>query len=86
VPRLSACAILMAGDPNKCLVQTRAVCPYIWKSRQGTRREADYAGTNTAGKKQKNPLSGDVCLLTTGDLPRNGSAGVTVRLEPRQLY
>ena len=48
---------------------------------RGQPRRDEYSG-----KKEKNPLLGVVCLLTTGGLPRNGSAGVAVRPEAPQIF
>jgi hypothetical protein len=65
------------GTLGKCLVQTRLVGTRILKSSQNTRLPDGYAGLHTAGK-NKNPLSGAVCLLTRGDL-------ISVRVPPSRF-
>src|SRR4030095_3483948 len=59
-----------------CVVQPRG-CVGIRKSSQNTRPFADCAKNPKAEKKQKNPLVGVVCLLTTGGLIRVRCYGVT---------
>jgi hypothetical protein len=53
---------------NKCLVQPHARCASREKPSQNTLPEDNDAGSSTAEKKEKNPLLGQVCLLTTGVL------------------
>jgi hypothetical protein len=55
---------------HTCVVQPGSVGTWTRQSRQNTRPTVDGAGTDTAEKKENNPLSGAVCLLTRGGLIR----------------
>jgi hypothetical protein len=57
-------------EPQYVCGAATSVGTRIRKVSQDTRPTADDAGVNTAGKKQKNPLTGAVCLLTRRGLIR----------------
>jgi hypothetical protein len=66
----SAIAMKVATEPPYVCGAATLVGTWARKSRQDTRPFATCAGTTKAEKKRENPLSGVVCLLTTGDLIR----------------